>query len=45
MYERLKSLYLKGSLTDSGLDRAVQKGWITISQGEEIKSLKDGEQA
>lgn len=39
MFMRLKSLYLNGKLTDSGLEKAVQKGWITAEQAEEIKNL------
>lgn len=46
MYERLKMLYQKGMLTDVMLERAVQKGWITEDQKNEIISegkLKDEE--
>lgn len=39
MFMRLKNLYLNGRLTDSGLEKAVQKGWITVEQAEEIKNL------
>jgi len=40
MYERLKRLYLAGSLTDAQLDNAVQKKWITATQAEEIHDAK-----
>lgn len=35
MFERLKTLYLTGRITKSGLDNAVKKNWIT----EEEKKL------
>ena len=35
MFERLKNLYLTGRITESGLDNAVKKNWIT----EEEKKL------
>lgn len=38
MYERLKSLYLDGRLSDAGLDNAVTKGWITEGQAAEIRT-------
>ena len=38
MFERLKRLYLAGSLTDSGLANAVTRGWITSEQEAEIKA-------
>ncbi len=41
MFERLKDLYLNGKLTDSGLEKAAQKGWITTERAEEIKMLKE----
>lgn len=37
MYERIKSLYLAGRLTNAGLSRAVTIGWITAEQIENIK--------
>ena len=40
MYERLKRLYLAGSLTDAQLDKAVLKGWITSEQAQEIRDAK-----
>lgn len=36
MYERIKTLYLSGRLTDSGLSKAVRLGWITEAQRDEI---------
>lgn len=36
MYERLKRLYRNGEITESGLEKAVQKGWITEEQMNEI---------
>lgn len=40
MYERVKRLYLEGSLDEAGLDRAVRLKWITEVQKQEIKALK-----
>lgn len=40
MYERLERLYLGGRLTDTQLDNAVLKGWITAEQAEEIRTEK-----
>lgn len=36
MYERLKRLYNEGKIDTEGLRRAVDKGWITEEQMEEI---------
>ena len=36
MYERLKRLYNEGKIDEEGLQRAVDKGWITEEQREEI---------
>ena len=41
MYERIKSLYLAGHLTASGLARAVTLRWITEAQMEAIKAEKE----
>ncbi len=41
MYERVKRLYLDGSLTESGLDRAVMLKWITEAQKAEIISGRE----
>lgn len=41
MYDRLKRLYLSGSLNDTGLDKAVTLGWITSDQEAEIKAAKE----
>lgn len=36
MFERLKRLYRNGEITENGLEKAVQKGWITKEQMNEI---------
>lgn len=36
MYERLKRLYHNSEITENGLEKAVQKGWITKEQMDEI---------
>lgn len=36
MFERLKRLYNEGKIDKSGLQAAVEKGWITAEQKEEI---------
>ena len=41
MYERVKRLYLDGSLTEAGLDRAVRLKWITEEQKAEIISCRE----
>lgn len=40
MYERLKRLYLSGDLSDTGLNNAVAKKWITAAQAEAIRDAK-----
>lgn len=42
MYERLRRLYLSGSLTDEGLSNAVARGWITPEQAAEIRAEEGG---
>ena len=44
MFNKLLELYKQDRLSDAGLDRAVDKGWITPEQAEEIKTevRKDG---
>lgn len=37
MYQTLKRLYGMGRLTDTGLDNAVAKGWITPEQAQQIR--------
>lgn len=32
MFERLKYLYEQNKINDTGLDNAVNKGWITAEQ-------------
>lgn len=36
MFERLKRLYRNGEINENGLEKAVQKGWITKEQMDEI---------
>lgn len=40
MYERLERLYLEGRLTDTQLDNAVLKGWISAEQAQAIRDAK-----
>lgn len=40
MYLTIKKLYLEGRLTESGLNNAVSRGWITADEKAEIKSSK-----
>lgn len=37
MFETIKRLYTSGKLTDTGLDNAVAKNWITEAEKESIK--------
>lgn len=39
MFETLKRLYLRGDLSTAQLDKAVEKGWITETQKNQIISL------
>lgn len=39
MFETLKRLYLRGDLSIAQLDKAVEKGWITETQKNQIISL------
>lgn len=41
MYERLRTMYLDGRLSDAGLDNAVKKRWITTEQAEAIRAEKN----
>lgn len=36
MFETLKRMWCEGKLTESKLDNAVTKGWITLEQKQEI---------
>lgn len=36
MFERLKRLYNEGKIDEAGLQAAVEKGWITAEQKQEI---------
>jgi hypothetical protein len=40
MYNTLLRLYITGKLSDIGLQNAVDKGWITVDQMEEIVASK-----
>lgn len=40
MYLTIKKLYLEGRLTESGLNNAVSRGWITAEERTEIKASK-----
>lgn len=42
MYETIKRLYKSGKLTDNGLKKAVENGWITEKQMSEILKDADG---
>lgn len=39
MFETLKRLYLRGDLSTAKLELALEKGWITNEQKEQILSL------
>lgn len=39
MYDRLKRLYETGRIDSAGLQAAVDKGWITKAQKEEIENV------
>lgn len=36
MFERLKRLYNEGKIDEAGLQSAVEKGWITAEQKQQI---------
>lgn len=40
MYDRLLRLYTEGRLSDTGLDNAVSKGWITEEEAIIIRDAK-----
>ncbi len=40
MFNRLKRLYLEGKIGEEELNSAVQKGWITEEQKDEIINSK-----
>lgn len=40
MFETLKRLYLRGDLSMTKLNTAVQKGWITEEQKNQILSIR-----
>lgn len=39
MYETIKRLYLNGRLDATGVERAVQKNWITWVEADRILAL------
>jgi len=39
MFERLTELYRAGRLDDAGLDRAVERGWISEAQADAIRGV------
>lgn len=41
MFETLNRLYSEGRLTETGLQNAVVKGWITQEQADEIIASKN----
>ncbi|MBY0755012.1 XkdX family protein [Clostridium sardiniense] len=40
MYKKVKDLYLKGRLNESKVGNAVEKGWITEEERNEIIASK-----
>lgn len=40
MYDRVRSLYLAGKLSDAGLDAAVTRGWATEEQHDALVEEK-----
>lgn len=40
MFERLKALYIAGKLAENQLNMAIEKGWITDIQKDEILTAK-----
>ncbi len=40
MYEIIKNMYRNGKLTDKGIDAAVQRGWLSQEQADQI--LEEG---
>lgn len=40
MLERIRRLYLAGSVDDMGLGRAVEKGWITAAEADALVAEK-----
>lgn len=41
MYEKIKRLYLSERLSDTGLDRALERGWISASEAAQLVKLKE----
>lgn len=42
MFERLKRLYNEGKIDETGINNAVNKGWITQEQAQEILNPQQG---
>ncbi len=40
MFLTVQSLYLKGQLTEKGLNNAISKGWITPDEKTKILKMK-----
>lgn len=43
MFERLRRLYREGRINEAGIWNAVEKGWITKEQAEQILSENNKE--
>lgn len=43
MFERLKRLYSEGKIDETGINNAVNKGWITQEQVDEILNPQGNE--
>jgi len=41
MFERLKWLYTTEKITETHLDAAVSKGWITVEEKNEIMEVEE----
>ena len=41
MYERIRNMYLFQNLSESGLDNAVKKGWITLEEATALREEKE----
>ena len=41
LYNRLKWLYTAGRITETHLDAAVTKGWITVEEKNEIMEVEE----
>lgn len=43
MYQRLKRLYDAGRLTETGIQNAVARGWITAGEAAEILHTEEAD--